>query len=163
MNLSSPLVGSSRKSNLGLMRISRAMLTLRFSPPLIPRKCQFPITVSAQSWRPISTMVLSTNAHFSAQGILSGRRSLAEYEIVSRTVRVPIKLSSCVTYAWSVEFNLLNIHQIYTHKSTIKTVQKTQKPLLRSEIEVKIKWNAEERLELYKVRRIKLTIPSLTS
>jgi hypothetical protein len=97
INLSSPLVGSSRKSNLGLIKISRAMLTLLFSPPLIPRKCQFPMTVSAQSWRPISIMVLSTSKRFSDHVILSGRRSRAEYEIVSRTVRVPIKFSSWVT------------------------------------------------------------------
>uniref|UniRef100_A0A0A9DMU4 Uncharacterized protein n=1 Tax=Arundo donax TaxID=35708 RepID=A0A0A9DMU4_ARUDO len=57
------------------------------------------MTVSAQSWRPISTMVPSTSARLSSRGILSGRRSSAEYPIVSRTVSVPIRLSSCVTYA----------------------------------------------------------------
>lgn len=98
-NLSRPLVGSSRKSKRGLIKISKAMLTLLFSPPLIPRKCQFPITVSAQSCSPIATMVLSTSALLSDRDILSGKRSLAEYHIVSRTVKVPIRLSSCVTYA----------------------------------------------------------------
>lgn len=97
--LSRPLVGSSRKSNRGLMSISRAMLTLLFSPPLIPRKCQFPITVSAQSWRPISMIVLSTSARFSCRGMLSGSRRRAEYHMVSLTVNVPIKVSSWVTYA----------------------------------------------------------------
>lgn len=92
--LSRPLVGSSRKSNRGLMRISSAMLTRRFSPPLMPRRCQLPMTVSAQSCRPISTMVPSTSARFSSLGILSGSRRRAEYEIVSRTVSVPIRLSS---------------------------------------------------------------------
>lgn len=99
IHLSRPLVGSSRKSNLGLMRISRPMLTLLFSPPLIPRRCQLPMTVSAQSWRPISIIVPSTKARFSSRGILSGRRRRAEYEIISLTVKVPIKVSSCVTYA----------------------------------------------------------------
>lgn len=103
--LSRPLVGSSRKSNLGRIRISRAMLTLLFSPPLTPRRCQFPITVSAQSWRPISMIVLSTSARFSSLGILSGSRRRAEYHIVSLTVSVPIKLSSCVTYAWGGRSN----------------------------------------------------------
>ncbi|BAS90183.1 Os04g0528400 [Oryza sativa Japonica Group] len=97
--LSRPLVGSSRKRRRGRMRSSRAMLTRRFSPPLTPRRCQLPMTVSAQSWRPISTMVPSTRARLSSRGILSGSRSIAEYPIVSRTVSVPIKLSSCVTYA----------------------------------------------------------------
>uniref|UniRef100_A0A0A9GCP5 Uncharacterized protein n=1 Tax=Arundo donax TaxID=35708 RepID=A0A0A9GCP5_ARUDO len=95
--LSRPLVGSSRKSSLGLISISRAMLTLLFSPPLIPLRCQFPTTVSAQSCSPISTIVPSTRACFSSLGILSGRRRRAEYEIVSLTVSVPIRLSSCVT------------------------------------------------------------------
>ncbi|KAH0457084.1 hypothetical protein IEQ34_014991 [Dendrobium chrysotoxum] len=75
------------------------MLTLLFSPPLIPLRCQFPITVSAQSCRPISIIVPSTNACFSSLPISSGSLSLAEYIIVSLTVKVPINLSSCVTYA----------------------------------------------------------------
>ncbi|CAA6655702.1 unnamed protein product [Spirodela intermedia] len=60
------------------MRISIAMLTRLFSPPLMPRKCQFPITVSAQSWRPISLIVLSTRSLLSFHGMLSGSRSPAE-------------------------------------------------------------------------------------
>jgi hypothetical protein len=55
--------------------------------------------VSAQSWSPIATIVLSTKALLSDLDILSGNRNLAEYQIVSLTVNVPIKLSSCVTYA----------------------------------------------------------------
>uniref|UniRef100_A0A7N0TG11 Uncharacterized protein n=1 Tax=Kalanchoe fedtschenkoi TaxID=63787 RepID=A0A7N0TG11_KALFE len=71
------------------------MLTRLFSPPLIPLKCQFPITVSAQSCRPISTIVLSTKACLSDLFMLSGSLRFAEYMIVSRTVSVPIRLSSC--------------------------------------------------------------------
>ncbi|KAK7381802.1 hypothetical protein VNO80_00349 [Phaseolus coccineus] len=85
-NPSSQLVGSSRKSNLGLIKISKAMLTLLFSPPLVLRKCQFPIIVSAQSCSPIVTMVLSTNALLSVHGKLSGKRKRAEYDLVSCTV-----------------------------------------------------------------------------
>jgi hypothetical protein len=98
-HLSRPLVGSSRNRSRGRMRSSRAMLTRRFSPPLTPRRCQLPMTVSAQSCRPISAMVPSTSTRLSSRGILSGSRSSAEYPIVSRTVSVPIRLSSCVTYA----------------------------------------------------------------
>lgn len=76
--LSRPLVGSSRKRSLGFMIISRAMLTLLFSPPLIPLRCQFPITVSAQSWSPISTMVFSTSSFFSSPFLSLGSLSLAE-------------------------------------------------------------------------------------
>ena len=99
--LSNPLVGSSRNSNRGLMRISSAMLTRRFSPPLRPRKCQLPTGVSAQSCNPISKIALSIMVSFSSLNIAVGNRRYAEYVMVSLTVSVPVNVSSCVTYAWS--------------------------------------------------------------
>lgn len=96
-DLSRPLVGSSRKSIRGRVRISSPILTRRLSPPLRPRRCQLPMGVSAQSWRPISTMVLSTMAFTADRDRVPESRMFAEKFTVSRTVSVPIRSSDCVT------------------------------------------------------------------
>ncbi|KAG6469841.1 hypothetical protein ZIOFF_070774 [Zingiber officinale] len=58
----SPVVGSSRKRSCGRVGIISEILSLFFSPPLIPLMCHFPINLSAHSCSPITRIVVSTTS-----------------------------------------------------------------------------------------------------
>ena len=94
---SSPLVGSSRNRILGLVMSWLATPTRRFWPPLIPLRIGVPMSVSAWSRSPKESSSPSMRAMRSFLGselVLARREAKCS---VSRTVRAPIKASSCST------------------------------------------------------------------
>lgn len=123
-HLSRPLVGSSRYIKRGRVKTSTAMLSRRLSPPLSPFKCQLPTFVSAHVLSPISKIVCSTILFMSAFDKELGSWSCAAYWIVSRTVNVPVRMSSWVTYACTqcpqCQFTGLNRIQLHNiHKTAV--------------------------------------------
>ncbi|KAF7072965.1 hypothetical protein CFC21_078030 [Triticum aestivum] len=76
--LSRPLVGSSRNSSAGRVRISMQMLTRRRWPPLIPLCIHPPMRVSAAPSSPISRSVSSALSRFAAADMPLGSCSDAE-------------------------------------------------------------------------------------
>lgn len=93
---SSPLVGSSRNKMEGFVIISTPILTRLRSPPEIPLTTPgTPIFVFAHLDKPSSSMVASTRRSFSRRDSACGKRNMAEKINVSRTVKLPIRMSSC--------------------------------------------------------------------
>ncbi|KAB8109833.1 hypothetical protein EE612_046331 [Oryza sativa] len=76
--LSRPLVGSSRKSSRGRVRISRHMLRRFCCPPLMPLLDRPPIRVSRALVSPISLTVSSARASLFATVMVSGSWICAE-------------------------------------------------------------------------------------
>mmetsp|Transcript_72002 Transcript_72002/g.126877 ORF Transcript_72002/g.126877 Transcript_72002/m.126877 type:complete len:256 (+) Transcript_72002:267-1034(+) len=98
LKLSSPEVGSSRNSVEGCDRSSTAMATRFRSPPDTPRTTALPIRVWATRVKPSSRRTASTLASCSCGVCRDSRRRAANMQC-SRTVRLAIKTSSCMTYA----------------------------------------------------------------
>ncbi|BAT06910.1 Os09g0126250 [Oryza sativa Japonica Group] len=76
--LSRPLVGSSRNSSRGRVRMSRQMLNRFCCPPLMPLLDRPPIRVSSVPVSPISLTVSSARRNFSAIVMVSGSWICAE-------------------------------------------------------------------------------------
>lgn len=110
---SSPLVGSSRNNILGLVIRRLAIESLFFWPPLRPFLRGVPTMVPDLECRPKLAIRSSTRRKASLRETLLcdvrnylskfcreqnlGRESLAAKTMVSRTVMLPIKASSCST------------------------------------------------------------------
>lgn len=92
---SSPVVGSSRKIKLGLVRSSTPILALFRSPPDTPLMILFPILVLEHLLRPSPTISCSTLSLFSWLDICNLR--LAENMKASLGVKVANKISSYMT------------------------------------------------------------------
>ena len=80
---SNPLVGSSRINASGRPTSSRPMLTLRISPPEIPRRVPEPMRVSATALRPSWSMTSSTRSLRSCGVTYSGSLKAAAKAPVS--------------------------------------------------------------------------------
>mmetsp|Transcript_15728 Transcript_15728/g.51371 ORF Transcript_15728/g.51371 Transcript_15728/m.51371 type:complete len:242 (-) Transcript_15728:355-1080(-) len=97
MKLSSPEVGSSRKSSPGLLMSDRAMLTRLACPPEMPRLSTDPMTVPAHLLRARRSRTSVTRAVLSSMDMDTGSRSCAVYMSMSRTVSSPMRVSNCST------------------------------------------------------------------
>ena len=93
-----PVVGSSRIRIFGASTSSIPMHARFRSPPDTPRTNSVPTFVSAHPCRPRSTMIFSTRSRLSSLVTSSDRRTFAENMRFSRTVNVPLMMSSCTTY-----------------------------------------------------------------
>mmetsp|Transcript_45463 Transcript_45463/g.120027 ORF Transcript_45463/g.120027 Transcript_45463/m.120027 type:complete len:119 (+) Transcript_45463:1186-1542(+) len=94
--LSSPLVGSSRKTMLGSVTSSVAMAVRFFSPPEMPLIMAEPTYASAHLAIP-KLSSRSTQRFARASLLMCGKRNLAANLRVSRGVAVANSASSCMT------------------------------------------------------------------